>query len=248
MAKLHVVLDKEALDRERLPGKVVVVLDVLFATSTIVTALAHGATEVVPAQGGAAAHAEAARRPPGSFVLAGELDARTLPGFADPTPLALLEAGVEGRALLYSTTNGTVALARARGAARVYAGALLNGEALAERLATDSRGETVLLACAGSAGAFNLEDFYGAGYLVALLARRAPGAHQLTDAALAARLLHDGSDALAVLSSGRVGRMMRDRGIEREVAFAAQKSRYDVVPELAGASLTPSSPSRRSPP
>ena len=44
MAKLHVLLEKEALDRERLAGKVVVVLDVLFATSTIVTALAHGAS------------------------------------------------------------------------------------------------------------------------------------------------------------------------------------------------------------
>lgn len=245
MAKLHVVLDQAALDRERLPGKVVVVLDVLFATSTIVTALAHGATEVVPAVDGAAARAEAARRPPGSYVLAGELHARTLPGFAHPTPLALLEGGVEGRALVYATTNGTVALARARGAARVYAGALLNGEALAEQLVSAADGETVILACAGSAGAFNLEDFYGAGYLVALLARRAPGAFTLSDAALAARLLHDGADALAVLSAGRVGRMMRDRGAEREVAFAARKSVHAVVPELAGASLTPSSTERK---
>ena len=247
MAKLHVLLEKEALDRERLAGKVVVVLDVLFATSTIVTALAHGAAEVVPAQVGGAARAEAARRPAGSFLLAGELDAQTLPGFAHPTPLALLAEGVEGRAVLYATTNGTVALARARGAARVYAGALLNGEALADRLAATAQEGTVLLACAGSAGAFNLEDFYGAGYLVSLLARR--GAHDLTDAALAAKLLHDGSDALEVLSRSRVGRMMRERGAEREVAFAAQKSRYAVVPELAGASLTDrSTPARRSPP
>jgi hypothetical protein len=43
--------------------------------------------------------------------------------------------------------------------------------------------------------------------------------------------------------------MMRERGAEREVAFAAQKSRYAVVPELAGASLTDrSTPARRSPP
>ena len=49
MARIHVLARKEELDGERLPGKVVVVLDVLFATSSIVTALAHGATEVVPA-------------------------------------------------------------------------------------------------------------------------------------------------------------------------------------------------------
>lgn len=248
MAKLHVLVSKEELDRERLPGKVVVVVDVLFATSSIVAALAHGAAEVFATADGDAARAEAARRPAGSFVLAGERDAQTLPGFTHPTPLALLEAGVEGRAVVYATTNGTVALAKAGGADRVYAGALLNGEALADRIASSSRGETVLLACAGSAGAFNLEDFYGAGYLVSLLARRSPGLHELSDAALAAQLLHDRSDALALLSRGRVGRMMRERAADREVAFAAQKSRYDVVPELAGASLTAAVPARRKTP
>lgn len=249
MAKLHVLLSKEELDRERLPGKIVVVIDVLFATSSIVTALAHGAAEVFATIDGDAARAEAARRPAGSFVLAGERDAVTLPGFSHPTPLALLEAGVEGRAVVYATTNGTVALAKACGADRTYAGALLNGEALAERLASTSRGETVLLACAGSAGAFNLEDFYGAGYLVSLLASRFPDLYELSDAALAARHLHDGSDALAVLSGSRVGRMMRERSAQGEVAFAAQKSRYDVVPELSGSSLTAAStPARRKTP
>ena len=249
MAKLHVLVAKEELDRERLAGKVVVVIDVLFATSTIVTALAHGAVEVHAAPDGDAARAEAARRPAGSFVLAGARDAQTLPGFVHPTPLALLEAGVKGRTVVYATTNGTVALAKARGADRVYAGALLNGEALAERVASTSRGETVLLACAGSAGAFNLEDFYGAGYLVSLLAGRFPGAHELSDAALAARLLHDRSDALDLLSRSRVGGMMRARAATAELLFAAQKSRYDVVPELHGSSLTaPSTPAGRKTP
>ncbi|MFL5388689.1 MAG: 2-phosphosulfolactate phosphatase, partial [Myxococcales bacterium] len=204
--KIHVLLKKEELDRERLEGKVVVVIDVLFATSTIVTALANGAVEVVPMLGGAAALAEAARRPAGSFVLAGELNAETLAGFSHPTPVALLRAGVEGKTVVYSTTNGTVALGKARQAARVYAGALLNGEAVAERIASGSRGETVLLVCSGSADAFNLEDFYGAGYLVSLLASRLPGAHELSDAALAARLLHERCDALECLSQSRIGR------------------------------------------
>lgn len=236
MAKVHVLVRKEELDRERLAGKVVVVVDVLFATTSIVAALAHGATEVIPTLDGDAARAEAARRPPGSFVLAGELDAVTLPGFAHPTPLALVEGGLQGKALVYSTTNGTVALRKAAEADRVYAGALVNGEAVVERVTSRSRGETVLVVCAGSAEAFNLEDFHGAGYLASLLARR--GGHELSDAALAARFLHERTDALDCLSRGRIGRMMRERGLEREVAFAAQKSRYAVVPELRDGRLT----------
>jgi 2-phosphosulfolactate phosphatase len=232
MARIHVLLKKEELDDHRLPGKVVVVLDVLFATSSIATALAHGATEVVPALDGTAARAEAAHRAAGSFVLAGELNAETLPGFAHPTPLALLQERLAGRALIYSTTNGTVAVRKAARADRVYAAALLNGRAVVEHLARHAAGETVLIVCAGSADAFNLEDFYGAGYLVSLLSRPGLPPPELSDAAQAAQLLHDRSDALDCLSRSRVGRMMRDRGLERELAYAAQKSLLDVVPVL----------------
>lgn len=238
MARLHVLLKKEELDGQRLAGKVVVVLDVLFATSSIAVALAGGAAEVVPALDGPSALAEASRRPAGSYLLSGELDAETLPGFAHPTPLALGRRDLRGKALIYSTTNGTVAVKKAGAAARVYAASLLNGEAVADHLARSHPGETVLLACSGSADAFNLEDFYGAGYLVSLLARRR-GDGDLSDAALAARLLHDRSDALDCLRSSRIGRMMLQRGLADEVAFAARKGELRVVPELRDGSLRP---------
>ncbi len=232
MAKVHVLLKKEELDAQRLPGKVVVVLDVLFATSSIATALAHGATEVVPTLDGAAALAEARRRPEGSYVLSGELNASTLPGFAHPTPLALVAQRLEGRALIYSTTNGTVAVSKASEADHVYAAALVNGEAVVDHIERAHGDETVLLVCSGSADNFNLEDFYGAGYLVSLFARRG-AAHDLSDAAEAARLLHDRAAALECLSRSRVGRLMLDRGWTEELEFAAQKSRFDVVPKLS---------------
>jgi 2-phosphosulfolactate phosphatase len=229
--KLHVLSRKEELDGYRLPGKVVVVVDVLFATTSIAAVLAHGASEVIPAPDGDAARAVAAGRPPGSFVLAGELDAETLPGFSHPTPLALLELPLRGRALVYSTTNGTVALGKAAGASRVYAAALVNGAAVVDHVVRHGQGETVLLVCSGSAAAFNLEDFYGAGHLVSHFTR-SPGDWELSDAALAALLLHDGSDALSCLSRGRVGRMMVGRGLRREVEYAARQDRLEVVPEL----------------
>jgi len=234
--KLHVLGKKEELDGQRLAGKVVVVLDVLFATTSIAAALAHGATEVIPMLDGEAARAVAAARPAGSFVLAGEYGAETLPGFANPTPLALLDLPLAGKALVYSTTNGTVAVHRAAGAARVYAAALSNGAAVAERVASRAEGDTVLVVCSGSVDAFNLEDFYGAGHLVSLLSRIRPG-WELSDAARAARMLHDGADAMACLSESRVGRMMRERGLAREVEWASRKDHLAVVPELRGGRL-----------
>ena len=61
MRKLHVLMKKEELDGQRLDGKVVIVLDILFATTTIVAALSAGATEVWPARDGDAARALAAQ-------------------------------------------------------------------------------------------------------------------------------------------------------------------------------------------
>ena len=221
MSKLHVLLKREELDLQRLPDKVVVVLDVLFATTTIVAALAHGASEVVPALDRDAALSAAARRPAGSYILAGELNAQTLTGFAHPTPMALLEQEIAGKALIYSTTNGTVALSKARDAAHVFAASLLNGEAVVDRIERAFPDTTVLLVCSGSADNFNLEDFYGAGYLVSLFERHGR-ARELSDTSLAAQTLHDGSDAFECLASSRVGRMMLARGLEREVRFAAR--------------------------
>ncbi len=228
MAKIHVLLKKEELDGERLPGKVVVVLDVLFATSSIVTALEHGAAEVIPTLDGPAALLEARGRAVGSFLLSGELNASTLDGFSHPTPLALLREDLRGKTVIYSTTNGTVALRKAVEADHVFAGALVNGEAVVQLIERSFTDQTVLIVCAGSGGSFNLEDFYGAGYLISLFSRE----HDLSDAARAALLLHDGADAVEVLSQSALGRMMASRGLEAEVRFAARKSCFDVVPSL----------------
>ena len=233
MPKLHVLLKKEELDGQLLPGKVVIVLDVLFATTSIAAALAHGAAEVIPTLDGDAARAVAAGRPAGSYVLAGESGAETLPGFAHPTPLSLIDLPLSGRSLIYSTTNGTVAVNKAAGASRVYAAALANGAAVAEHVSRRAEGETVLLVCSGSVDAFNLEDFYGAGHLVSHFTRSGMR-WELSDSALAARMLHDGGDALDCLSRSRVGRMMQERGLRREVAYAARKDHLSVVPELRG--------------
>jgi 2-phosphosulfolactate phosphatase len=239
MAKIHVLLKKEELDGQRLPGKVVVVLDILFATTSIVTALAHGAREVVPALNGEACLAQAKGRAPGSYILSGELNADTLPGFAHPTPLALLREDLAGRSVLYCTTNGTVALAKSHAADHVYAAALLNGKAVVDHIIRHHGGKTVLIVCSGSADNFNLEDFYGAGYFVSLFAQRAGAKLEFSDAALAAEILHERGDALECLTRARVGRMMLARNLDDEIRFAARKNCYAVVPHLVEGSLRP---------
>src|SRR5256885_7039977 len=153
--KVHVLTKKEELDSVRVAATWVVVLDILSATTTMVAALAHGALEVLPVLDESAARAEAERCEPGCYVLAGELYAETLHGFAHPAPLALIEHGVRGKTVVYSTTNGTVAMTEAAGATRIYCGALLNARRLVEHVVASHRGETVLILCSGSGNNFN---------------------------------------------------------------------------------------------
>ena len=225
---LHVLVRREDIDPARLAGRVVVVIDVLFASSTIMHALGAGAATVYPARDDDDARAAAAARPGG--VVAGEYMARTLPGHAPATPLALARHVVAGGELVYLTTNGTRAIAACAGAAAVYAGALGNAAALARHVVSRHPGQPVLLLCAGSLGRFSLEDFIGAGHLARAL--RAAGDFAPSDAALAAEFASLGIAPAEALAASRVGRLLAGAGLQTEIAHAASCDTCEVVPVL----------------
>jgi len=236
--KVHVLFRRQDLDMVKLEGKIVVVLDVLFATSTMIAALADGAADVIPTLNEEHAREKAKALPEGSYVLAGELFADTIAGFAPPTPQALMRHDLRGRTVVYATTNGTVALHESSGAAHVYAGALLNAGAVVSHIARHHAQGTILIVCSGSMGNPNLEDMYGAGYFVDLIARQL-GELDVSDAAWAARALFRSEPAESLLLRCRVGRMMQERGLTDEVRFAARLSAMDVVPKLIDGRLAP---------
>lgn len=235
--KIHVLGRKEELDTVRLPGKVVIVLDILFATTTITAAMAHGAARVIPTMNGDTARAESRHHAPDAFVLAGELHANTLEGFAAPSPLALLDHGVRDKTVILSTTNGTIALNDAASAQDVYAGSLLNAGALVDHVLTRHSERTIVIVCSGSMGNFNLEDYFGAGCFVDLFARAIGSRADLSDAARAASVLFRSGDPYETLIDCRVGRMMKERGLEHEVRYATQISALEVIPRLEGRAL-----------
>lgn len=231
MRKIHVVMKKEELDGERLNGKVLIVLDILFATTTIVSALDDGVAEVWPALNGEAARQLAqSDRFANAPVLAGELYAETLDGFAPASPLALAPRLRDAQALVYATTNGTVALTLSQSASHVYVGALRNAQAVVEHVVRHHPQDTIMIVCSGSADRFNLEDFYGAGYFVKLF--REAGANDFTDAAKAAELTHQAIDARACFELTRVGQRMLDKQLSQELDFAAAKDVSRSVPKL----------------
>ncbi|HZP88679.1 MAG TPA: 2-phosphosulfolactate phosphatase [Burkholderiales bacterium] len=235
--KVHVLFRRQDLDMVKLEGKIVIVLDVLFATSTMIAALADGAAAVIPTLNEEHAREHAKRLRDGSYVLAGELFADQIPGFAPPTPMALMAHDLRDRTVVYATTNGTVALHESAAAEHVYAGALINAGALVSHIARAHAQGTILIVCSGSMGNPNLEDLYGAGCFVDLILK-AMGERDLSDAAWAARALYLSEPAQSVLLRCRVGKLMQERGLTEEVKFAARESVVDVVPKLIDGRLT----------
>jgi 2-phosphosulfolactate phosphatase len=208
----------------------VIVLDVLFATSTMVHALAAGVEAIWPALDTEDANGVALRV--GDCIRSGEYLAEHLPGFSSAFPLLLSREPLHGRKLVYCTTNGTVALRAANSASFAYVGALLNGAALVAHIRREHPDASVLIACSGSVGNFNLEDFYGAGHFVDLFEKQ--GAYELNDAARGAKLVRRAYDPLTVLKSSRVGLIMQGKGLTNEVEYCAQMNILDVVARLDG--------------
>ena len=233
MPTLHVLLKKEDLQPAHLEGRVVIVLDILFATSTMVHALAEGVEAVWPALDSGDANLVAATI--GECIRSGEYLAEHLPGFAPAMPLLLGREPLRGRKLVYCTTNGTVALRAATAASFAYVGSLLNGAALVSHVRKEHPGASVLIVCSGSVGNFNLEDFYGAGHLVGHF--EALAGYELNDAARGARLLRRAYDPRTVLMDSRVGLMMRAKGLAGEVEYCAQPDILDVVARLEDGAL-----------
>ena len=231
MTKIHVLTNKSEIKKEKLEEKLVIVLDILIATSSIVTALANGCKFIVPVRNYDEAIHFQSKNNKLVYKYSGELNADTLPGFIQPTPLALLNSGMKDAHLVYCTTNGTVALNDCKNAKKTYVGSLLNANAIVQNINSYYQNENIIIVCSGSNDQFNIEDFYGAGYFVEKLLISFPEA-ELSDSAKAAQIFHSSGSSIELLNQSRVGKLLNDRNWHDEVLFASQKDLYDVVPYL----------------
>jgi 2-phosphosulfolactate phosphatase len=174
--------DFEALSQRDLRDTVCVVFDILRATTTIVTALDHGATCVIPVAEIADALGIRARQP--QVLLAGErhglrIHAEQAGGrdfdFGN-SPREFTADKVSGRMLVTTTTNGTRALRACLGARLTLVGSFLNLDAVASHLVSIAP-ENLLVVCSGTFDQAAYEDMLAAGALLERLDGRLEYAH-----------------------------------------------------------------------
>jgi 2-phosphosulfolactate phosphatase len=139
-------------------GSVVVIIDILRATSAICTAFENGARSLIPVS----EITEAKEYKSKGYLVAAERDGYVL-DFADfgNSPFNFTREKVEGRIIVYSTTNGTGIINLASSAGKIVIGSFLNITALTEWLINEKK--DVVLFCAGWKNRFNLEDTICAG-------------------------------------------------------------------------------------
>ena len=227
-------------------GCVCVVVDVLRASSTLVTLLERGAAPLHVAGTVEAARALAASLP-GRALLCGEVGGLPPPGFDhgnSPTEMAGLP--LAGRPVVLATSNGTRALAALAAAPAVLVGCFLNATAVAARGLALARalGADLTVVCSGDVNGtqFSLEDALAAGYLAEqALARQGVDALELDDAAHAAwrlwRSYAAGCPPPEAAARGFAesvhGRDLARLGFDADLAYCARVDASRAVPRLA---------------
>lgn len=215
-----------------LNGRVVVIFDVLRATTSIVTAIASGAKEVRVF--GSLDIAQAAAR---EFLepkyLCGEQKCLRPPGFdLGNSPADFSSPTIAGRTLFMSTTNGTRAIVAAATAQRRLVASLVNASATARCLSKLRVNATLL--CAGTDGQPAPEDTIGAGAVANRLLESVSVAMS-ESAAYAHELFVKSRDSLSsVLRMTAGGQNIVHTGLERDIDFAARLDAFDVVAEAIG--------------
>jgi 2-phosphosulfolactate phosphatase len=220
---------------EAFEGKAVAVFDVLRATTTMTAALAAGVREIrlfPTIESAQMAARDGAMSPPP--ILCGERNCLRPEGFDfGNSPAEMLRPWSDRQSLFMCTTNGTRAVIAARGAAVLFTAAVVNASAVARAVA--HTGLDVILLCAGLKGEVALEDLIGAGAVIAAMGQ----VELLSDRARIARRLFDGATAhlREALAESSGGRNVLANGLGRDIDFAAQLDRFDVVGRVDGKTL-----------
>lgn len=230
--KIEVCLTPALIDLYAIEHSIVVVIDILRATSSIVYGIDNGAQAIIPV----AQVEECLGYADKGYLLAAERNGEVVEGYDfGNSPFSYTAEKVAGKTIVLTTTNGTKALHLARKrASQVVIGSFLNLEALCNWLKTQDK--DVLLLCAGWKDQFNLEDTIFAGAVVNQLRK---GFTHYDDASVAAEDLYmlAKDDLRAYIHKSSHSHRMVALNIEEDVKFCLQTNICQAIPVLEGDQL-----------
>ncbi len=228
--KIHTLISPVSVEDLYFAGKTTVVIDVLRATTTIVTALSNGAKEVIPVSTIGFAMKVSGNAFGGKTLLGGERNAKKIEGFPlGNSPLEYSEDIVKDKSIVLFTTNGTKAIVRAKYSDNLYICSFQNINAIAKELA--ELNNDIEIVCAGSHGMFSLEDSVCAGCLIERI-KNYTSDISYSDASKCSVMLYNKfkNDILGMLKESEHGKLLIDYGFENDLEFASQVDVQHIVP------------------
>ena len=223
----------EYVKEEDVAGKTVVVIDVLRATSVISTALSNGAKEVITTT----SVDGAVKLKDDMSLLGGERKALKIDGFdLSNSPLEYSRDIVEGKKIILTTTNGTVAINKSKNANNIYIGCMLNGRAVAKKIAEEDK-DTVIL-CAGTYGKFSLDDFICAGKIIyETISINDAQLDDFSTAALCSYKDHK-NDTLSYVKLASHYKYLLSIGLECDIKYCFKEDMIKCVPKYDSGKIT----------
>ncbi len=220
--------------------RMVIVVDVLRAATSITMALSNGARDILPVASVSAATSLATQLARVDLLLCGEREGRLIDGFhLGNSPADYTRERVRGKTLIFASTNGTPAIVKAAGAQNLLLCGFVNLPSLLEVLFEGGDPFPLAILCAGKSNRFAIEDAVCGGQLVEKISERVGGDLTLNDAARVSRLLlrEYSGDILALLYACDHGRYLISIGMEGDLALCASSGVLPIVPVLEDGKL-----------
>lgn len=231
MNNLETLFIPEEIKNIELAGKLVVMIDVLRASSTTVTALANGCRGFIPILSPDQAKKKAQQFEKEGVLLGGEREGTKIAGFdLSNSPREYKKEAVKDKTIIFSTTNGVKTLEMVKSAYEIIIGSFLNLQAVCD-YCTNYKGD-ILIICAGRESKFSLEDTACAGMIINFLRDVFPIARQEADANLTAQLIYEkfGNNILEILRTSQHGRYLESIGLGEDLKFCSQLDFFHIVP------------------
>ena len=234
--KINVHYTTQQFDELYFTGKTSVVIDVLRATTVIVTALKNGAREVIPVGTVDFAMKVSGNAFGGQTILGGERNTKKVEGFnLGNSPLEYKPEVVSGKSIILYTTNGSKAIVKAKFSENLYICCFNNLPAIAEQLLKLNKDVEII--CGGSNGNFNMEDAVCAGNLISEL-QKVDKTVEIADSGRASLVLYKsfGKSIAKMLKQSEHGKLLIENGFSADIKECAQFGTTDMIPYyLSGA-------------
>jgi len=212
---------------------IVVVIDVLRATSAICAAFDNGIKSIIPV----ATIDEAREYQKKGFLVGAERQGQIVEGFDfGNSPYSYMKEELKGKEVVLSTTNGTKALSIAADAPTVVVGALNNLDALCDWLAVQDK--NVLCLCSGWQDKFNLEDTICAGAICDQLISSGKFVSD-EDSSIAGKYLYLSAweNPLGYLKSSSHRRRLKNLNLNEDIKYCLTPNKTTVIPILKDGKL-----------